>query len=94
MVDLSMTERKQPERHPSTLIPLETVEEITYRWYLRRLEPPMTPEESAERVTIAKLRNGKELRQDDAHRRQCSKSLMPLSREYLRVLVDMGIVTP
>ena len=81
-----MTER---QRHPSTAIPAETVEEIAYRLYLRRLEPPMTPEQSL--ATVRTNDEGK-ISADDASRRRNSKSLEPIVRDMLRVAFDLGLV--
>ena len=83
-------ERKPAERHPSTLIPSATVEEIAYLVYLRRLEPPMTQEASVAKTVE---RDGKVVT-SDALRRTRSKSMLPLLRDVLAVLVDMGMVVP
>lgn len=85
------TDRKPPERHPSTAIPTETVEEIAYRLYLARLEPPMTPEESV--ATNRTDATGKVTASDEIRRRN-SKMFLPLVRDALRILVDMGEVVP
>lgn len=86
-----VTERKPPERHPSTQIPTDTVEEIAYRTYLLRMEPPLTPDESRNKVRTDAA--GKIVANDDT-RRAHSKSFYPIVRDMLRVLVDMGMVTP
>jgi hypothetical protein len=85
------SERKSPERHPSTAIPVDTVEEITYRLYLLRLEPPMTPEQS--RALTRRDAAGKVTASDEINRRN-SKCYLPIVRATLRVLVDLGMVTP
>lgn len=84
-----MTDRAAPPRHPSTLIPDETVREYAYRVHLLRLEPPLTPEKS--RAATYYDDAGKVIHSDDL-RRQRSASLLPLIRDTLRVLVDMGLV--
>ena len=84
-----MPEPKERQRHPSTAIPTETVEEMAYRLYLRRLEPPMEPEQS-----LAKVRydDKSKIIADDASRRRNSKSLEPIVRDMLRVAFDLGLV--
>jgi hypothetical protein len=86
-----MTERKPPNPHPSTAISTETVEEIAYRVFLLRLEPPLTPKESA-----AKVRHTSDgrVKASDEIRRRNSKCMLPLVRDALRVLVDMEMVKP
>lgn len=89
-----MTEnRKPPARHPSTLISDDVIRELSYRVYLLRLEPPMTPEQSEAFVYIND-RNGKPITMDDAYRRKNSACMETATRLYLRVLVDMRMVTP
>ena len=86
-----MTDRTPPQRHPSTLIPTEIVENIAYHVYLRRLEPPLTPEESATKVyrnTAGKVTS------DDAMRRRSSVAYQSMTRDFLHVLVDLGMVKP
>ena len=84
-------DRKEPRRHPSTLIAGALIEEINYRTYLQRLEPPLTPEQSA--VTVGHDKAGK-VADTDATRRKISLAYMPLTRAYLRVLVDLGLIDP
>lgn len=84
-----MIERSAPKRHPSTAIPDETLREITYRLYLRRLEPPMTPEQSASKVTVNA--NG-DVTSTDATRRKAAEGYLSMTRDYLRVLWDMGMI--
>ena len=81
-----MTER---QRHPSTAIPAATVEELAYRLYLRRLEPPMEPEQS--QVKVRRDSAGKIIA-DDVSRRRNSKSLELIVRDVLRVAFDLGLV--
>lgn len=83
------TERKAPPRHPSTQIPRETVEEIAYRLYLARLEPPMTPEESKAKRRINDD-TGREI--NDATRRRNSASYLPMLRDTLRIMWDMNLI--
>ena len=87
-----MTERKEPIRHPSTMIPDSVVQEINYRTFLLLLEPSLTPEESRAR-SHTKIVKGREIVQDDASRRALSAGQMALTRVYLRVLVDLGVIT-
>ena len=89
-----MSDRQAPKRHASKAISAEVIEELTYRWYLRRLDPPMTPEESARTITHCQLRNGKTLAQDEAHRRKCSRVFQSLTRDFLHVSVDLRLVAP
>lgn len=81
--------RKAPQRHPSTAIPRETVEEIAYRLYLARLEPPMTPEES---IATTRTDAAGKVTASDATRRKHSASYMPMVRDALRVLWDMQMI--
>lgn len=85
-----MTEPKTPTRHPSTEIPDEIVRELCYRTYLRRLEPPMTPEQSL--ATTRHDAAGKVIA-DDATRRKNAAALAPLMRDVLRVEWDMGLIS-
>ena len=64
--------------------------EYAYRLYLRRLEPSLTPEKSW--ATTRTDANGKVIA-SDAMRRKNSESYLPLLRDSLLVLVDMGVVT-
>ena len=84
-----MSERAPPTRHPSTLIPDDVVREYAYRLHLLRLEPPLTPEKS--RAATYYDDAGKITHSDDLRRRH-SASLLPLVRDTLRVLVDMGLI--
>jgi len=86
-------ERKAPQRHPSTLIPEDVIKELSYRVYLMRLEPPMTPEQSKAFVYVND-RGGRPVTMDDAYRRRNSISIDGTTRQYLRVLVDMGMIKP
>lgn len=79
----------KPERHPSTAIPAEVIAEISYRLYLRRLIPPMTPEQS--RATVRRNPAGK-IVGDDAMRHANSRAYDGLTRDYARVLFDMGLM--
>jgi hypothetical protein len=81
-------DRKERARHPSTAIPASVIEEISYYVYLLRLEPPMTPEESA--VTVYE-RDGKIISSGETRLRN-SRSMEPLTRAYLRVLFDIGML--
>jgi len=85
-----VTDRKPPPRHPSTLIPDDLVREAAYRIYLLRLEPPMTPEQSALMVT-RDSKTGK-VTGNDATRRKASESMLPWVRNALRVLVDLEMI--
>lgn len=85
-----MSDRAPPPRHPSTVIPDEIVRECAYRLYLRRLEPPLTPEQS--RATTRTDATGKVIACDEM-RRKNSASYLPLLRDTLRILWDMGLVT-
>lgn len=87
-----MSEVKERTRHPSTTIPDDVVKEIAYRAYLLRLDPPMTPEESRAATFEPVVIKGKTFRRDDATRRVNSETMMPMTRAYLRVLVDLGMV--
>lgn len=82
--------RKPPQRHPSTAIPEGIVREISYRTYLLRMEPPMTPEQSY--VTVREGKRPGQLVNDES-RKRASKGYDPLTRTYLKVLVDLGLVT-
>lgn len=75
--------------HPSTRIPADTIEEIAYRVYLRRLDPPMTPEQS---LTSIRTNQFGKIMADDVIRRRNAKAMEPIMRDALRVLVDMGMV--
>jgi hypothetical protein len=83
------TERKAPARHPSTQIPRETVEEIAYRLYLARLEPPMTPEESRAKTRVDA--DGKIIT-SDATRRRNSSTYLPMLRDAIRIMWDMNLI--
>jgi hypothetical protein len=82
--------RKPPTRHPSTQIPEAVVQEISYRAYLSRLEPPMTPEEAEVWIGL----DGHDRVVGVEYLRRNARVMEPLTRVYLRHLVDMGIVTP
>lgn len=84
-------EKTERKRHPSTLIPVETIREINYRLWLRRLDPPMTPEQSAATTRTDQAGN---VTSSDELRRSWSRAYDSLTRDYLRVLVDMGLVKP
>jgi hypothetical protein len=73
------------------MIPDEIVREYAYRLHLLRLEPPLTPEKS--RAATYYGDDGKVTHSDDL-RRLRSASLLPLVRDTLRVLVDMGLMKP
>jgi hypothetical protein len=91
---------KPRTRHPSTLIPDDVVEDLNFRLYLMRLEPPMTVAQSAERRYEKFDRNGKPLIDksgnpvidDDASRRRGAAGYLSLTRAYLRVATDMGLI--
>lgn len=85
-------ERKERVRHPSTQIPEDVVTEINFRAYLLRLEPPMTPEESAEQSYEPIAGRGRKVVMDDAYGRRNAVSQIAITRTYLRVLTDMGII--
>jgi len=87
-----MTDAKLRTRHPSANIPLETVDELNFRLYLSRLEPPMTPEQSAQSVYVSSDRHGKPVTQDDASRRRQAKHQLALTRDFLRIAVDMHLI--
>jgi hypothetical protein len=81
-------EPKERKRHPSTLIPLETVQELAYRTWLLRLEPPMTPEQSRAKTVE---RSGVIVASDEK-RRAASRAYVPLLRDALQAAVDIGLV--
>lgn len=83
---------KERVQHPSTLISAETIDEINYRVHLWRLAPPLTPEESAGAVSSFHDNHGKLVIQNDASRRKGSRYMGSMTRDYLRVLVDLGLV--
>lgn len=83
-----MVQRTAPPQHKVHSISDDLIEEIAYRVYLRRLEPMMTPEQS--KATTRTDVNGKVTASDET-RRKNSKSLIPLLREHLRILIDMDL---
>ena len=82
---------KERQRHPSTQIQVDTIEEVAYRLYLERLEPPLTPEQS---VATTRIDGVGKVVASDATRRTNSKGYLPLVRDLLKVLVDMGMIMP
>lgn len=89
---LHTPQRPSPARHPSTGIPADVVEELNFRFYLSQLEPPMTVEQSAQSEYRFTGNNGKPVTQDDAFRRRAAKSLLPRTRDFLRIAVDMRLI--
>lgn len=79
-------------RHRSTLIADDVVTELNYRVYLLRLEPPLMPAESRERITYDRV-TGKPAG-TDATRRKSALSQLPMTRDFLRVAVDLGLIEP
>jgi hypothetical protein len=86
-----MTERKPPERHPSTAIPVETIKEIAYRVYLMRLDTPMTPEQAA---TYSYYNDKTKQTTNEATLHNNSRCMESVTRAVLRVLWDMGLLVP
>lgn len=72
----------------------DVVDAIAYRLYLRRLEPPMTPEESASASLTRRDNKGNPFVQDDESRRRNSRIYASLVRDTLHALADMGIIAP
>jgi hypothetical protein len=55
------------------------------------MEPPLTPEDSRART---RLDAANKVVASDEIRRRNSRSMLPLVRDALRVLVDLGMVSP
>jgi len=89
---LHTPQRPSPARHPSTGIPADVVEELNFRSYLSQLEPPMTVEQSAQSEYRFTGNNGKLVTQNDDSRRMAAKSLLPKTRDFLRIAVDMRLI--
>lgn len=83
-------ERKQPTRHPSTAIPAEQFKAISYLAYLSRLEPPLTSEQ-AKTYRYVNDKTGQVT--DEANLRSNSRFQDSMTRTYLRVLWDLGLLT-
>ena len=83
-----------PQRYPTIarVIPAELVEELNFRFYLSQLDPPMTPEQSAQSVYRFTGDNGKAVTQDDASRRRAAKGLMSQTNAFLRLAIDMRLI--
>ena len=86
-----MSETKLRTRHPSTQILRSVIEDLSYMVYLRRLEPPMTVDQS---LATTYYGDDGQVTASDLTRRKHAKTYEPLMRDVLRVLVDMGIVDP
>ena len=85
----AIRERKPPTRHPSTEIPPELFREISYLAYLSRLEPPLTAEQ-AKTYRYVNDKTGQVT--DEASLRSNSRFQDSMTRTYLRVLWDMGLL--
>jgi hypothetical protein len=87
-------QRADPKRHPADAIPLALIQDINLRAYLARLEPPMTIEQS--RKSVIYDARSEVLKVISNHETRVKNALfdVPLTRAYLRVLVDMGLIDP
>jgi hypothetical protein len=82
-----------PQRRPTVrVIPADLVEELNFRFYLSQLDPPMTVRQSAQFVYRYANFRGELVTQDDASRREAAKSLMPRTRDFLRIAIDMRLL--
>jgi hypothetical protein len=82
-----------PQRYPTVrVIPADLVEELNFRFYLSQLNPPMTVQQSARFVYRCSNFRGELVTQDDASRREAAKSMLPKTRDFLRIAVDMRLL--
>jgi hypothetical protein len=84
--------KKAPPRHPSTLIPTATVEAVTIRVYLSRLEPPLTLEQSLGAVYHFVDNHGRNRTDNHASRVKSALQYIGQTRDFLRVAVDAGLI--
>ena len=89
---LHTPQRPSPPRHPSTRIPEDVVDELNFRLFLSQLNPPMTVQQSAQSEYRFTGADGKPVTQDDAFRRKAAKSLLPRTRDFLRIAIDMRLL--
>ena len=87
-----LKEKKERNYHPVSKFPKELMEEINYRLYLQSLQPPMTPEQSKASVYTYKDNKNRTRTQNDASRRANAVPFMTRTRDFLVVLIDMGLL--